>query len=722
MASETNVLEKQKAQATDGLANAPLKKKIGFFSAMMVVVGSSVGAGIFFKAGGVLSNSQGSIIFAMFCWIFAAFAVISMGLALIEIASARNDNLSLIGWCQTFNGRWVYKACKNFMVYIYLPLTYFFMPLYVIMSIQDGASYFTGNSIIVSNSVDWVILMAIAVAMTLYFVIVCGLSSKIGNIQNWIITAVKFIPLLFAVVCGFVIVAMNGIQGDYGAGFRPSSATVPTEIYSFASMTPGFGMFIAVAAIFFAYDGFYVAAGLQTEMKEPKKTPMAILFGLIIVTVIYLLIAIAMSLGSTDGSPFGFQDWLVSKNVGWIYGVFQILIGVGVLGIINGFAMWSTRFMEDLIRANEVPFSAKLINKINDKTPFVGIIYNLVISLPIVIVFCIIGGLAYVNAGGYGYAESVNKLYSFADLMGTWTALLAFSFIMFAIVGALKNRKTNFVKVEKSKFFKPTAILSILLLSLPIFFTFFAPIADLFFLFRIPQNVYGVEYTYVVNEDLNVSFTYAYHGINGELITSASNITPSMFKDTISSPGFMEAYTQAFKDAGVALPSTLDASLISQTSSVYYNYTNDVLVPRIMTVVVLFIFIGLMVGPELIERMYLKHKYGSVDQGLVAKSKAMANAKGISVEEEILVNLGIERRTQLEEFEKIALGRNSLTAAEIAKVNGEIYEENQEGVNESFEDVNNNVCVNSQSNTEHKYVHMALSKSSDIDSEASWKL
>ena len=202
----------------------------------------------------------------------------------------------------------------------------------------------------------------------------------------------------------------------------------------------------------------------------------------------------------------------------------------------------------------------------------------------------------------------------------------------------------------------------------------------------------------------------------------ASMVTPSMFNDTISSPGFMEAYKQAFKDAGVALPSTLDASLISQTSSVYYNYTNDVLVPRIMTVVVLFIFIGLMVGPELIERMYLKHKYGSVDQGLVAKSKAMANAKGISVEEEILVNLGIERRTQLEEFEKIALGRNSLTAAEIAKVNGEIYEENQEGVNESLKDVNNNVCVNSQSNTEHKYVHMALSKSSDIDSEASWKL
>lgn len=607
---------------------------------MMVVVGSSVGAGIFFKAGNVLTYSQGSIIFAMFCWLFAAFAVVSMGLALIEIASARNDNLSLIGWCQTFNGRWVYKACKNFMVYIYLPLTYFFMPLYVIMSIQDGASYFTGNSTMVSDNVDWVILMAIAVAMTLYFVVVCGLSSKMGNIQNWIITAVKFIPLLFAVVCGFVIFAMSGLQGDYGAGFQPTPNTTPAEIYSFANMTPGFGMFIAVAAIFFAYDGFYVAAGLQTEMKEPKKTPMAILFGLVIVTVIYLLIAIAMSLGSTKGNPFGFQTWLVEKGAGWVYGVFQILIGVGVLGIVNGFAMWSTRFMEDLIRANEVPFSAKLVNKINDKTPYVGIVYNLVIALPIVIIFCIIGGLAYVNAGGYEYAESANKLYSFADLMGTWTALLAYAFILFSIIGALRNRRTNQVKVQKSKLFKPFAMLSILLISLPIFFTFFAPIADLFFLFRIPTSV--------------------------------------------------------------------------------NNYTTDVLVPRIMTVVVLFLFIGLMVGPELIERMYLKQKYGSVDQGLVAKTKAMANAKGVSVEEEILTNLGIERRTQLEEFEKMALGREQLTNEEIAIINGEIAEENKDGVVESIEN-ERLICVNTQSNSEHKHVHIALSKSSDIDSESAWK-
>ena len=593
--SSENALQKQAKQSADGLANAPLKKKIGFFSAMMIVVGSCVGAGIFFKAGGVLTNSANSIIFAIFAWLLAAFAVIAMGLALIEIASARNDNLSIIGWSQTFNGRYVYKACKNFMVYIYLPLTYFFMPLYVVMSIQDGVSAL-GNASFNTNA-DWAIMMAIAVGMSVYFIMVCGVSSKAGNIQNWIITAVKFIPLALAIGFGFAAFAENGgklLEGGPNWGFSPSTSTDPNSIYSFGTMTPGFGLFIAVAAIFFAYDGFYVAAGIQSEMKEPKKTPYAILFGLIIVTVIYLLIAVAMSLGTTGGSPFGFQDWLKDKGLNGLYAAFQILIGVGVLGIINGFALWSTRFMEDLVLANEVPFSTKFASKINGKTPWVGIVYNLVISIPIVVLFCIIGGLGYIDATGYGdtYGTGVAQLYSFADLMGTWTALLAFAFITFAIAGAIKNRSTKLVKVQESKIFMPMAIITVIINALAIFFTFFEPIANLFFLFRIDPNTAG--------------------------------------------------------------------------------WVTDTLVPRLMVVIVLLLFIALLVGPTLIEDALGKKKHGSFENAEIEKTRAMAMIKGHSLEKEILLNLGIQKRVVLNNWEKTALRRDELTTRELAYIHGEV--------------------------------------------------
>ena len=472
-----------------GISAAPLKKKISFFSAMLVVVGSSVGAGIFLKSKSVLDGSHGSLVLAIFTWLIAGFAVIAMALSLIEIASARNDNLSLIGWCKTFNTRLIYKASKNFMFYIYLPLTYFFMPLYFIIQLQDGIGVWTHSAeglapFQFGTSVDWLIWLVIVFAIMSYFTIVSGYSSRAGNIQNLGITAVKFIPLVVAAVMGFVFVGLEG-SGSITPGFKP---TPPEEITSLAAMTPGFGMFIAMAGIFFAYDGFYVTSGLQTEMAEPKKTPMAILFGLGIVTIIYLTIAISMSLNGT-GSFYGFGEWLMQSGQGWVFGVVNILIAIGILGIINGFAMWAPRFIEDLIKEDELPFSSRFKNKLNPNKPKVGIMYSLTMSTPVIFLFTIIGVFGYIPGGyaGAGYGAGMENLYNFADLMANWTALFTFGFIVASIYGCLKNRKTKKVVTEQKRYFKPMAIVSIVIMSISLFVTLFAPIFDLLFIFSLPN-------------------------------------------------------------------------------------------------------------------------------------------------------------------------------------------------------------------------------------------
>ena len=112
-------MSKKAKKEEQSLANASTNKKISFFSAILIVMGSSIGAGIFFKSGTVLENSQSSLVLAIFCWLIAAVSVIAMALALVEVASARNDNLSMIGWAKVFIGRTTVKACKNFMFYIY---------------------------------------------------------------------------------------------------------------------------------------------------------------------------------------------------------------------------------------------------------------------------------------------------------------------------------------------------------------------------------------------------------------------------------------------------------------------------------------------------------------------------------------------------------------------------------------------------------------------------
>lgn len=487
------------------LAAAPTSKKIGFISAISIVMGSSIGAGIFFKSSAILEYSGSNLFWAILSWLVAGFAVICMALALIEIASARNDNLGMIGWCKTFNGKYIYKGCKYFMTFVYLPLTFFFMPLYVLLSMQDALTGFEVNNNF-NTANDWAIWMVIALFISVYFIIVAGLSSRAANIQNWIITSLKFIPLAVVAILGFVLAFMpvdsngetiGGINNTGDIEWFDKNAT------DFFAMSPAFGIFGSIAAIFFAYDGFYVTAGLQTEMREPRKTPKAIFVGLVLVTAIYLIIAISMSLGSPGGSFFSFQDWLKANNAQWVFGVVNVLIAVGVLGIINGFAVWSSRFIEDLIKEGELVVPRRSLKLLKKNQPILGTIYTLALSVPIIIIFCAIGGLgyfpgAYSDAGqslydGTGFSSQA-KLLNFADLMATWSSLFAFGFIAFAILGGLMNRKTNRVKTERNKYFVWTGWVSFIIVGLSLVFSIAHPFINIGLLINAKVDVSNDEF------------------------------------------------------------------------------------------------------------------------------------------------------------------------------------------------------------------------------------
>ncbi|TDO20415.1 amino acid transporter [Mycoplasma testudineum] len=473
------------------------KQKINFFSAMMIVVGSCIGAGIFFKSKAVLSNANGSLILALISWAIAAFAVIAMALALIEIVSAtkKDDDLSFIGWNKLFNSVWIFKASKNFMLYIYLPLNFFYMPLYFIQTIQDAIWNFSeGNnsSVLLGFSHEWIVWIIIAFGIGMWFLFT-GLKAKISDWQNKIILVFKFFPLVFAALIGFILIA-TGVQSSAQAGISVNIEAGLTQGASLASLTPGLGMFIGIAGIFFAYDGFYVSAGIQSEMKEPERTPKAILYGLGIVTVVYVIIAISMSIvgnGSIGGLEEQLQSAGMSAKASFIFmGVINLLVAIGILGIINGFAVWTPRYMEDLIAANEIPFINKKKWKLNKHLPLSGLKITLILTLPLFVIFAIIGALGYTDSSGYAfYGAQMDNLYSLADDLSNWTSVIVFGFIAIAIYGAIRNRKTQKVKVTKNKFLIPFGIVSIILVGLSMSITVIIPIIDLFLLTAV-QNTF----------------------------------------------------------------------------------------------------------------------------------------------------------------------------------------------------------------------------------------
>jgi len=55
------------------------------------------------------------------------------------------------------------------------------------------------------------------------------------------------------------------------------------------------------------------------------------------------------------------------------------------------------------------------------------------------------------------YGKEAANLYAMTDMLTNYTSLMIFIFIGFALIGGLRNRNTNEIKVEQKRFFKTLA-------------------------------------------------------------------------------------------------------------------------------------------------------------------------------------------------------------------------------------------------------------------------
>lgn len=66
------------------------------------------------------------------------------------------------------------------MTFLYMPITYFFMPVFACQSLLDAIHSF-GVSI---DGVQWWVILIISLVTDVWFIIVSGCSTNAGNIQS----------------------------------------------------------------------------------------------------------------------------------------------------------------------------------------------------------------------------------------------------------------------------------------------------------------------------------------------------------------------------------------------------------------------------------------------------------------------------------------------------------------------------------------------------------
>ena len=504
-------------------------KKIGYFTTLLIVMGSSIGSGIFFKSGGIMSNVDNSIILSLLSWLIAAFAVMAMAIALIDVAAqSKKDDRGLLSWIKRFNGMYIYKSVKNLFAFFILPIKYFLLPVYFFQSLQTGLMYADAQWVVDTAGVGHIVLgtfgenvanfpwwgvFIVVLGIDVYFLIVNSISIRVGTVTAKLLMYVKFVPLLFAFIIGFIILGMNGglpSSNDWwinGALLNPpiDQSTSPKTL---TSISPAIGVIMSLSSVFFAFDGFYVAAGIQSELKEPKKISNILLFGLLFVTIIYLSIALSMTFGAIGGKWANVGEFFVSRKISWIFSIISVLISIGIIGILNGYTMWTIRLYQELINSREVPFAKKLmyLNTKNGK-PLGGILYAFVFVLVLLIAFILIAALAYhiqnkplisnivtydpntnkLVTGGY-ITTQVNGMYGFADMISNWQTIFTFAFISIAILSSTLEKNKQYVKTRKEYIQITAGWIAIVIIGVALLFQIAQPFANLSFAIEFNEN------------------------------------------------------------------------------------------------------------------------------------------------------------------------------------------------------------------------------------------
>ncbi|KAG2309068.1 hypothetical protein Bca52824_028816 [Brassica carinata] len=207
------------------------------------------------------------------------------------------------------------------------------------------------------NLLDPIAVVVIAASATL-----ASMSTRKTSLLNWIASAVNTIVILFVIIAGF-------IHAD------------ASNLTPFLPYGPE-GVFRAAAVVYFAYIGFDCIATMAEETKNPSKDiPIGLLGSMSIITVIYCLMALSLSMMQkyTDIDPNAAYS-VAFQSVGMKWGKYLVALGAlkGMTTVLLVGALGQARYITHIARTHMIPPLFALVHP-KTGTPINA---NLLVTIP----------------------------------------------------------------------------------------------------------------------------------------------------------------------------------------------------------------------------------------------------------------------------------------------------------------------------------------------------
>lgn len=436
-----------------GKVSKQTASKIGLFSAIMLIFGSVVGIGIFFKNYSVFSTNGGNWVGVLVSWIISIVMVLCIALSFGEVVTCKPkvQGEGLGGWAARYCGHKFGRFTKLFHTGVYYSVLTFAIMFFAGEALLNCFAANPGYVDFGKGTVLYVFLAGgglFALFIFLNYFASKGMS-KFSNITG----IIKFVPIAAVIILGIVFGAIKG--GGLWTGKWITWALEeeqwilkPHEIANFDVVN----VIKCIPSILFAFEGYLVIGNVAGDMENPKKNvSLAIVLAMIIISVLNIAITIGcMTIGT--GNVYHLMYVICGVDHINIANILNIIMSVFILiciiGVLNAMAFSGMRAFQVICEDGTLFKGKQLANKKPGKL-FAGAVY-----------FSIMISIWWL---GIGIPSCILNTDAIAD--GSSSILIILIYVVYGttLLGGFTNRfRKEPVEVVRIKIFPVTAIIAVI--------------------------------------------------------------------------------------------------------------------------------------------------------------------------------------------------------------------------------------------------------------------
>lgn len=263
-----------------------LVRSIGLTSAIVLIISSVIGTGVFKKVAAMSAELQSPIL-VLSAWLIAGLISLAGTLSNAEVASMLADS----------GGEFVYfrKIYNRFFAFLFgwtnfavirtasiASIAYVFaQSLNSLIPFPKTAQSLSDFSFFGLHLFDNIFIKIVAILLIIFLTFYNYRGLKLGESLSKILTTIMFITMLVIIVLGLTssVGSMDNITTN-SVRFDPNNMTGATLFKALA---------LACLSAFWAYEGWATVGFIGGEMKNPQKNlPIALLVGTLVVMAMYL--------------------------------------------------------------------------------------------------------------------------------------------------------------------------------------------------------------------------------------------------------------------------------------------------------------------------------------------------------------------------------------------------------------------------------------------------